>query len=63
MTKEKFVCHVCGSDNVNVEARVSWNIETQCWDLEEITWSECLDCYNDGDGDSHYGQYEVIENE
>lgn len=46
---QKYVCHKCGSDDLDVEATVEWSVENQCWGINDITWSECRECNQTGD--------------
>lgn len=46
---QKFVCHKCGSDDLDVEGTLSWNTITQAWDVDNITWEECRECSQKGD--------------
>jgi hypothetical protein len=46
MTKVRKVCKTCGSENVVSDAYVSWNVETQDWDIVESVFDMefCYDC-------------------
>ena len=45
--QEEPFCPECGSNEIVTDAWVSWNMKTQCWEIEEIfDNSFCYNCEN-----------------
>ncbi len=45
MTIYKYVCSICGSENVRRDAWATWDVETQSWELATVFQAGfCDDC-------------------
>lgn len=40
----KIVCCDCGGDEINADATVYWNTETQAWEAANVSEVFCGDC-------------------
>jgi len=52
-----YVCEHCNSEDITLEAQVSWNQKTQDWDIEEVDCTAyCMTC--EKETNAHFREYE-----
>jgi hypothetical protein len=56
MARYKYVCSICGSENVRLDAWAVWDIQTQSWELSTVFDAGfCDDC----DGGARLDEIEI----